>query len=398
MRLAGWLVLTVALVSGCTLVDENPNWNPKADYPAWTYDAPFYYRPTEDLKVVETVGSGIPVYYSRSEYFFIRHPGGSQVVGGPRVAVWSSPSRGEQWEKAGYFGVEQSYFMFKAEADGQQWVRFVGPGQGVSEVPPGMPHRVYVVDTHPPVIDVTVTPPPWKDKEKKEPYIYKVGEMIKICWTVTDVNLAPGKVRLGTCFAKFPHNLVWSRFPKALPPADEMEVEIPPEAVRDGGLRFRVEATDKANNVGHGLTEVLQIAGQTNQGPAPTVRPVGPHQLIQQTAGTPGKKLGWPAAGELIRGGTSRVLGWMPKSAKKYETVELHFTANNGLSWRAIAVGLKPGLKVKWSVPAVSSKNCRLRIVGVPKTGEKLMLVMTRSFTVDTVMPPAVTGPEPIAD
>lgn len=390
------LIFAAVLVGGCMQVDENPQWAPQADYPAWTYDAPFYYRPTEEMQVAETVGEGIPIYYSRIEHFFIRHPGGYQLNGTPRVAVWSSADRGEHWERSGYFGVEQSHFLFQAETDGPHWIRFVGPGQGIIEVPPGNPHRIYVVDRHPPRIEMRVEPSPWylDEQEQRVPRTYQIGEEVTLHWSVYDAYLASETIYLGTCFAKFPRNLVWSRFPKTLPASGSMKIEIPAESVDGGGLRFRMEATDKAGNVGVAMTEVLRIAGMELAIAEPVGRPVGPSDVIQQTQGTPGPRPGWPNAGAMLRGGTSVVLNWMPESAADYDTVELHFSADNGRTWRAVATGLKPGREARWTVPAVTSKICRLRLVAVATGGQQTMLAETARFTVDTVLPDTVLGPK----
>ncbi len=399
-----WLALATALIAGCVQVDENPDWDPR-QLPGWTYDAPFYCRPTEELKVIETIsdettGNTIPVYYSRSEYFFIRHPGGYQVTGVPRVAVWCSVGEEQTWKKQGYFGVEQSHFLFKAVRDGRHWIRFVGPGQGVTRVPPGVPHRIYVVDRQPPEIIVTVEPSPWKDEEETEHRIYQAGQEVALRWVVRDPHLARGTVRLQTCFARFPHNLVWSEFPTSLPARGEKaKVAIPPEAVGEGGIRFRIEARDKAGNVGMGLTDVLLVQGEGVATTQPAVRPAGDFELIQQTGGAAGERLGWPMRGSMLYAGTSRLLGWMPKSAADYDTIELQFTANNGQTWRTMVEGAKPEQKIKWTVPAVTSKNCRLRIVGVmEKTAERVMLAMTQRFTVQAIPPDTILGPQKIED
>ncbi|HOF17950.1 MAG TPA: hypothetical protein PK082_03510 [Phycisphaerae bacterium] len=389
-----WILPVLWVSAGCTQQDENPHWRPAADYPGWAYDGPIYYRPSEDLQAKETVGHGIGVYYSRSEYFFLRHPNGYQVVGEPRVAVWCSTDDGKHWGKCGYYGVEQTHFLFKAEKDGPHWIRFVGPGQGVAEVPPGMPHRIYIVDRRPPTIALTVIPAPWKDDEKKEPYIYKTGETVTLNWSVSDANLQEGSVKLGTCFAKFPHNLVWSRFHQPLPPRGTMKVEIPPEAAGDGGLRFRMEATDKAGNVGMALTDVMQVRSVPGAATRPAIGSAGVFETVAEAGEE--EKPGWPMPGAMLRGGTARVLNWTPDSARDYAQLELQFTANNGLSWRTIAGDLKVGEKAKWTVPSVTSKDCRLRIVGVSKTGERIMLAMTQRFIVDTVVPDTEMGPAPL--
>ena len=395
------MVLAVATVSGCTQIDENPQWDPQADYPQWAYDAPYYYRPTEDLKAAETVGDGIPIYYSRSEYFFIKHPIGYQLNGVPRMAVWSSDDEGQNWLKAGYYGVEQSHFRFRAEADGAYWIRFVGPGQGTSEVPPGVPHRIYVVDRKAPTIVLSVSPPPWQDEEKTIPHIYHVGDSVVIYWGVSDANLKDGSVKLSACFAEFPHNLVWSRWPKALGSGGSETIEIPPEAARDGGLRLRIEATDKAGNIGMALTEVMRVVG----GPAsptvgPATRPAGPLEPLP-AEGDLKLKPGWPMTGQMIRGGTSMMLKWMPRTAADYDALRLEFSANDGRSWRAVATGFKFGQPVKWTVPTITSKNCRLRIAavkGIDPSGQeaKVMLALTGRFTVDTVVPGTKLGPKDI--
>jgi len=399
MAKALWIALSAVLLVGCMQADENPDWAPAQDLPGWAYDAPFYYRPSEELKPQETIGHGIPVYYSRSEYFFVRHPGGYQVSGDPRVCVWSSADSGEQWSKSGYFGVEQTHFLFRAEQDGPHWLRFVGPAQGVTEVPPGQPHRIYVVDRAPPKITLTVTPAPWKKDEhgRKVRHIYKTGETVLLEWYVADENLKEGTVKLGTCFAEFPHNLVWSRFPKALPPHGRMEVDIPPEAAADGGLRFRMEATDKADNVGMALTETMHVVAGDAAGRQPSVRPA---DAFVVTAGAEERykdpRPGWPQVGGLLRGGTARVLAWMPEAARDYDVLEFQFSADNGLSWRTLDSGASFGTKIKWTVPSVTSKRCRIRIVGVGKGGERIMLALSQPFTVDTVTPDIILGPRTI--
>ena len=403
MRGAAWLVLLVVCLGGCTVSDENPDWSPKSDYPSWTYDAPFYYRPTEDLSPLETVGEGIPVYYTRHDYFFLRHPAAYQVNGEPRLAVWHSASSGTQWQRCGFFGVEQTHFLFEAEADGRHWIRFVGPGQGAARVPPGTPHRVYVVDTLQPTIDLHISPTPWEDEEKKRPHVYRVGDEVVLTWGVTDANLDADTVKLGTCFARFPNNLVWSEFPQALPARGRIDVEIPPEAVQAGGMRFRMEARDKAGNIAMALTEILHVAGPDGKMPdhhATALPAAEALRKAEQETLTSDRRVGWPTAGAMLRGGTSRVLRWMPDSAAGQQRLLLQFSANDGRSWRDIAKDFPADQAVKWTVPEITSKNCRLRILAVADAAGKdeprrLMLAMTQRFTVDTVVPDSIVPKQP---
>jgi len=403
-----YLVVFAATLVGCMQVDENPNWNPQADFPPWCYDAPYYYVPTEELMAVESIGNGIPVYYTNQEYFFIRHPAGGQVSGEPRVGLWYSVSDGRKWIKAGYYGVEQSFFLFRAEMDAEHWIRFVGPGQAAAQAPPPQPQRIYVVDRQPPRITVVVAPSQWEDEERTTPHFYEVGEEVALYWTVRDPHLADGTVWLGWAFNEFPLNVVWKRWPKPLPSSGSLKVEIPAEAATQGGIRFRIEATDKADNVAVEVTDLLHVRRRhpTTQpsspttrpttrpariGKYPTTRPDHPYDPTQRAEAT-----GWPMAGMLMRGGTSRYLSWLPTSAADYTDLKLQFSANNGRSWRTVASDLKVGRTLKWTVPALTSKTCRIRIVGLAKNGQKTMLVMSREFTVDTRTPEKIIGPEPL--
>lgn len=199
MRAMNYLFLGLAAVLmtayGCELKDTNVEWNPQHDLPAWAADAPGYYRPTNDLPVKEKIGpTQIPVYYSPQNYFFVRYPGEHEVNGTPHMAVWSSREEGRDWARYGYFGVEQTHFLYEAKEDGVYWIRFVGPGQGVTDIPNGLPHRVYVVDTVLP--NVTV----WVDKGSA-----CVGDKIRVTWEATDANLEPCSINMGVAFAKFPN-------------------------------------------------------------------------------------------------------------------------------------------------------------------------------------------------
>lgn len=294
----GLFLVTAMILAGCTSSDENPDWQPREEYPAWAYDAPFYYQPAEELQPQEKVGNNIPIYYVREKLVFVRHPnlpadwrtsppasyGKRKLPKGknkaafmknlwkqalsPYIEVWFSQDAGQHWKRAGYFGQEQSHFLFDSGGDGTFWVRFVGAGQSPAEVPPGQPHEIFVIDTHAPNIEVSVSPSPWEDDEKTIPHIYQIGETVTVSWSVTDMCLASDSVKLSTAFARFPHNLVWSEYEKSLPAFSSMKVKIPAEASHQSGLRFRIIAKDRAGNIGLGMSEIMHVRNSRISDPA----------------------------------------------------------------------------------------------------------------------------------
>jgi|GEM_PF-1316083 len=335
MRTATWFALASALaLAGCVQPDENPRWNPRADYPAWTYDSPFYYRPSEDLKVVEFAGGDIPVYYSRSEYFFIAHPAGTQVGGEPRIAVWQSADKGRNWQRAGFYGVEQTHFLFKADGEGPQWIRFVGPGQDSSAAPPARPQRIYVVDQTPPQVQVMVKPPCWEDQEQEEQEepLYRVGDSVTVCWKAHDLHLQGDGVKLQICFPRSPGNVIWREYPKGLSSRGSMNVVIPAEAREERGLLFRVQATDKAGNVGAAMSSILHVEGRRQKArasdgcqaqaiPAPDETPPASPRRAPQEA-QPARPRHAPAEARPDRANPARVEA-LPARGRPAEETEL---------------------------------------------------------------------------
>ncbi len=397
-RTLAW-TLAVLVAAGCQVGDDNLNWDPDQDYPSWAYDAPFYYRPSEELPVAETIGNGIPVFFSRHRLFFVKHPTGYQVPSVPRVAVWYSLDQGQNWSRAGFYGAEQTHFGFLAEADGTHWVRLIGPGQPGMKTSPGKPDRVYIVDTVPPYVQLTLDPPVMERDEEGNvtgPHLYSVGDQVTVGWRVSDRTLDADSLKMATTFGRYPESIVWQPFPLKLKPEGQLTVPVPADASKPGGgvMRFRIEARDRAGNISYTFSDVLQVQGAGEAGPAP--RPKPPTPLIAQEHGEPGERPGWPDRGALIRGGTDRVLNWMPKIGAKYDGIVLQFSANNGRSWRTVAENLQPGKPVTWAVPEVNSNICRLRIVGLLPPDRKIMLANSTSFAVHTAPPKIFIGPKEI--
>ena len=398
MRTTMLMTLALLAAGGCQLQDENPNWSPAGDLPSWAYDAPFYYRPSEDLAVAETVGNGVPVYFTRHRLFHVRHPNGTQVPTVPRVAVWYSLDQGVKWTRAGYFGAEQTHFGFHAEVDGPHWIRFIGSGQPRVESSPASPDRVYIVDTVPAYIQLKLTPPTIErdeDGKIKGPHIYEVGEDVTVSWNVSDRTLEVDSIKMATTFGRYPEDVVWKDFPLNLKTDGQMTVPVPAEASQPGGgmMRYRIEAHDRAGNISYVFSNIMVVDGEGE--PAPRPAPAAPTPLVAQEHGRPGERPGWPAAGMLVRGGSGRVLDWIPKLDRKYDSVILQFSANNGRSWRTVAENLRAGKTVHWALPQVNSKICLVRIVGLAGE-EKIMLATSAAFTVHTAPTAIRLGPEPL--
>ncbi len=382
----------VTIVAGCQQVDENPHWNPAANYPAWTYDAPFYYRPSAEAQPVESVGKGIDVYYCRNDHFFARHLGGTQLTGAPRVAVWFSTDEGKNWETAGHFGVEQTHFLFQAKEDARHWVRFVGPGQEkVAKGPVPLPHRIYVVDRKAPEIAIAIRPSPWKDEEKKIPYIYTPGEDVTVGWAVRDINLKTDSIRLESCIGKVPFQLAWGRFRGALQPVGRRVIKVPATASRAGSIRFRIEAEDKAGNVAAVMSAPLRVkrTGKSTD-PQPTARPAGD---FSDDAPFKPARPGWPDAGSLIRCCTKQKLEWLPEAAGDYNNIVLQITTNNKLTWKTVAKDINPGTPVIWSAPEQSSRFCRVRLMATDSDGQMILLAQSGMFRLAAPQKPTKIGP-----
>lgn len=388
MRTLTWTILIGALAAGCTVGNKTPASSLKDGYPAWMYDAPFYRRPSQDLPVLETL-YGIPIYHSPSDYFFIRHPAGCQAAGEPRVGIWYSTDHGQVWDRAGFFGVEQSHFLFQGESEHRYWIRFTGPPQETAAPPSPMPHRIYIVDRHRPRVALKVTPSPWEDKGKKLPRQFGTGQNVVLRWLIRDRRLDENSAKLQLCFAESPDEASWLTVPEKIKFSGTMTVEIPEEAARGGELRFRLFTRDLAGNTGTAVSDVLHIISANAKAPtpAPLIRASDTADPIQQIQGARDERPGWPVPGAMLHGRTECVLDWLPAEAGGYNSVNLEFSTNDSQSWFTIARDLRAGAKNKWTVPPVISKNCRLQVVGFSKDGQKYMLVMSPRFTVITVVP-----------
>ncbi|MBX3397040.1 MAG: hypothetical protein KF841_16920 [Phycisphaerae bacterium] len=228
--------------------------NPQRTYPDWAYDQPEYTRPIEEPAPEPMARPGDPAhYFVNQKLVMVRQPGGYESEETPRIALWWTNDNGRNWQREGYFGRGQSYFAFEASCDGDYGVRFVGPGQDPAEHTPAYPVRVYHVDTSAPALEVWLEP---------QQTWYQVGEPVTITWRAVDPHLVESPVRIGLLLDFSSDESRMIELQRDLPDVGSFTFELPGYAF-DHEIWFRVEAVDRAGNVGLACTYALQVVDHT---------------------------------------------------------------------------------------------------------------------------------------
>jgi len=248
--LGGMLLVAAACGSALVGCDTTSEWlQPGEQLPGWIYDAPYYYepRPQNELKARDAGLDGeIPHYYTRETVVPIRRPDKSPANQTPHLAVFWSNDHGRHWQKAGFFGLDQMFFSFVATGEGAYSIRFAGPGIEPSRLIDSVaPHRVYHVDTTAPGVIVQIFP---------VKQFYEPGESVNVSWTVSDANIDP-QATVAVYQIAMPNRI--APLPAQFPLNGSTGV-IVPGAAMEGGVRYAVEATDKAGNVGRGCSFLIQ--------------------------------------------------------------------------------------------------------------------------------------------
>jgi|GEM_PF-2082506 len=227
--------------------------NPQERYPGWAFDQPEYMQPNVPLD------SEMPIRGDDPNHFFtnncvvlIEQPNDYTPEEIPRIAVYRSDDNGFTWKRDGMFGREQQYYALETHADGDYGIRFVGPGQQLAERTPADPQRVYHVDTQPPELEIEINP---------EKTWYRPGDQIKIAWAARDPHLIANPVRLGMLmdFTGDIRNLV--ELQRDLADEGSMTYRIMPDTAGHE-IVFRVEALDRAENLGLAYSHHLQVVDQ----------------------------------------------------------------------------------------------------------------------------------------
>lgn len=245
--------------------------NTQETYPAWAYsDSKLEPRP-DGQKPTTIARDTEPVqYYTNQRVVMVRQPTGYPADEIPEVAVWWTDNGGLHWHKAGYFGRGQSFFPLKVSNDGTYGVRFVGPYQPAATYGPSSPERLYCVDTIAPEVEVRLNP---------EQARYHVGDAVSIVWRANDPNLMESPVRIA----------MMMDLSTAQNRAADLQRDLPGEGTlthvfsRDAAGReawFRVEAEDRAGNVGIAYSFALQVvdAPLAQHSPMDDIAPIDDEQ------------------------------------------------------------------------------------------------------------------------
>jgi hypothetical protein len=282
--------------------------DPANQYPEWAYDAPFYYRPARDRgdvgeEIASRQAGGPTHYYVRDRLVYMPRPvrkattsPATPTLGArtterdmaPRIGVFWTDSGGLEWERAGYFGIGQTHFVFPAENDGVYGFRFIGPDQPPAKCTPPRPQIVYHVDTVPPEVVVYVEP--------NQP-AYHVSESVTIHWMAQDVHLSDSPVSISACWLVGDDDACeWTPIIHDQPSEGSMTFAIPPHAT-DCRLRIRADARDRSGNLGVGFSPPMVVAQGTSTGPVTVT--TKPSDATTQPATTAMDTMGLLDEGEL---------------------------------------------------------------------------------------------------
>lgn len=230
--------------------DSDAPFDPPNTYPEWAYDGPSYVQPPQELTPEPKVNTNDPLhYFTKEKVVMIRKPEGYTPEEIPRVGIWYTDNNGFHWNKAGYFGREQTFFPFEAPEDGDYGVRFVGPGQDPAIHSLPYPERVYHVDTVLPDVQVTIEP---------EKTWYHVGETVTISWRAEDHHLIEYPVRIGRLLDFTADGMNALELQRDLADEGNITYTLPADTL-DHEVRFRVDALDRAGNLGIAISFALQV-------------------------------------------------------------------------------------------------------------------------------------------
>lgn len=230
--------------------DRPAPFNPAKTYPEWAYDAPSYTRPVDEPQAEQKSRVKDPEHFFTSKPVIMVHqPAGYNAEEIPRVAVWYTRDNGNHWKKAGYFGRSSTYFPLPVKKEGDYGIRFLGPGQESATATPPDPVCVHHVDMTPPKVKLSIEP---------EQAWYTLGQRVTVNWTATDPHLEAMPARVSVLPDWASNQAQPIEIAREQPEAGSIEYTVPANLMGDG-FRIRVDAIDRAGNIGLAYSQTLQI-------------------------------------------------------------------------------------------------------------------------------------------
>lgn len=230
--------------------DRPAPFNPAKTYPEWAYDAPSYTRPVEDPQAEPKSRVKDPEHFFTSKPVIMVHqPEGYRPEEIPRVAIWYTRDNGYHWKKAGYFGRSATYFPLEVKKEGDYGIRFVGPGQESAMETPPNPVCVHHVDMTPPKVRLSLEP---------EQAWYMLGQRVTVNWTATDPHLEAMPARVSVIPDWESDQSRPIEIAREQADVGSIEYTVPANLMGDG-FRIRVDAIDRAGNIGLAYSQTLQV-------------------------------------------------------------------------------------------------------------------------------------------
>ncbi len=230
--------------------DRPAPFNPAKTYPEWAYDAPSYTRPVDEPKAEPKSRVKDPEHFFTSKPVIMVHqPEGYRPEEIPRVAVWYTRDNGYHWKKAGYFGRSATYYPLEVKKEGDYGIRFVGPGQESAMETPPNPVCVHHVDMTPPKVKLSLDP---------QQAWYTLGQRVTVNWTATDPHLEAMPARVSVIPDWESDQSRPIEIAREQADVGSIEYTVPANLMGDG-FRIRVDAIDRAGNIGLAYSQTLQV-------------------------------------------------------------------------------------------------------------------------------------------
>lgn len=188
-------------------------------------------------------------YYVNQQVAMVARPARYDEKELARVEVWWTDNNGFHWHKAGHFEQGRTSFPLDVNEDGDYGIRFVGPGDEPAQRVLAFPERTYHIDTVKPTVQVMIDP------EKDE---YHVDDLVSIDWMAQDMHLDKRPVTIEVLYDRGDADTGPIEFQRDLPSEGSVSYRIPPQAL-GRKITFRVEARDRADNLGVAHTVALRV-------------------------------------------------------------------------------------------------------------------------------------------